>query len=121
MAGLMKKMSVRPVRPKPSLSKPAKRASTTCSRAWTEKRAHRADNVIVERCFRSLKSEHGTPSELRRLVAGYVEQYNGARPHHNLSSTWCTVVSPFIRVGRFSGTRAELKLNSTTTYRSGAS
>lgn len=38
---------------------------------------------------------------------------------HNLSSTWCTVVSPFIRVGRFSGTRAELKLNSTTAYRSG--
>lgn len=90
MAGLMKKMSVRPVRPKPSLSKPAKRASTTCSRAWTEKRARRADNVIVERRFRSLKSEcvriceYETPAELRRLVAGYVEQHNGARPHQSL-------------------------------------
>lgn len=41
MAGLMKKMSVRPVRPKPSLSKPAKRASTTCSRAWTAGRLGR--------------------------------------------------------------------------------
>ena len=40
---------------------------------------------------------------------------------HGLSSTWCTAVSLIIRVGRFSGTRAELKLNSTTTYRSGAS
>ena len=40
--------------------------------------------MIVERCFRSLKSERGTPSELRRLVAGYVEQYNGAHPHQPL-------------------------------------
>ena len=48
------------------------------------------DNVIVERWFRSLKSEcvrageYETPAELRRLVAGYVEQYSGARPHQSL-------------------------------------
>ena len=29
-------------------------------------------------------SEYETPAELRRLVAGYVEQYNNARPHQSL-------------------------------------
>lgn len=53
-------------------------------------RARWADNVIVERWFHSLKSEcvriceYETPAELRRLVAGYVEQYNAARPHQSL-------------------------------------
>lgn len=53
-------------------------------------RARWADSVIVERWGRSLKSEcvriceYGTPAELRGLVAGYVEQYNGARPHQSL-------------------------------------
>ncbi len=47
-------------------------------------------NVIVERWFRSLKSEClraaecETPAELRRLVAGYVEQHNNARRHQSL-------------------------------------
>lgn len=46
--------------------------------------------MIVERWFRSLKSEcvrigeDGTPAELRRLVAGHVEQYSGAHPHQSL-------------------------------------
>ena len=53
-------------------------------------RARWVDNAIVERWFRSLKSEcvriceYGTPAELRRLVAGCVEQYNGTRPHQSL-------------------------------------
>lgn len=61
-------------------------------------RARRVDNVIVERWFRSLKSEcvriceYETPAELRRRGAGYVEQYNAARPHqslgHDTPSEW---------------------------------
>lgn len=53
-------------------------------------KARWVDNVIVERWFRSLKSEHlrineyETPAELRRLIAGYVEQYNSTRPHQSL-------------------------------------
>ncbi len=53
-------------------------------------KARWVDNVIVERWFRSLKSEclriseYGTPAELRRLIAGYVEQYNNDRLHQSL-------------------------------------
>ena len=53
-------------------------------------KARWVDNVIVERWFRSLKSEclraneYETPAELRRLVSGYVEQYNNARRHQSL-------------------------------------
>ena len=32
---------------------------------------------------------------------GLARQYNQIVHFHSLSSTWCTVVSPFIRVGRF--------------------
>lgn len=52
-------------------------------------KARWADNVIVERWFRSLKSkcvgvgEYGTPAELRKLVADYVKQFNGTRPHQS--------------------------------------
>ena len=47
------------------------------------------DNVIVERWFRSLKteclriSEYETPAQLRQLIAGYVERYNDTRPHQS--------------------------------------
>ena len=53
-------------------------------------KARWVDNVIVERWFRSLKtecvriSERETPAELQRLIAAYVEQYNNARPHQSL-------------------------------------
>ena len=53
-------------------------------------KARWVDNVIVERWFRSLKSEclrageYETPAELRRLIADYVEQYNNARRHQSL-------------------------------------
>ena len=49
-----------------------------------------ADNVIIERWFRSLKIEHiyifdyQNPRELRRGVAGYIERYNHVRPHSSL-------------------------------------
>ena len=61
-------------------------------------KARRADNAIVERWFRSLKSEcvrvceYETSAELRRLVADYAEQYNAARPHqsfgHDTPTEW---------------------------------
>ena len=53
-------------------------------------KARRADNVIVERWLRSLKTEcprisgYETPAEPRRLIADYVEQYNNTRPHQSL-------------------------------------
>ena len=53
-------------------------------------RARWVDNVIVERWFRSLKtecigiSEYDTPAELRRTVRDYVEQYNNVRRHQSL-------------------------------------
>ena len=53
-------------------------------------KARWVDNVIIERWFRSLKSEwlraneYSTPLELRRLVAQYVDQYNSTRPHESL-------------------------------------
>ena len=62
-------------------------------------KARWVDNVIVERWFRSLKtecvriSEYETPAELRRLISAYVEQYNNARPHQSLGydtpAKWC--------------------------------
>lgn len=53
-------------------------------------KARWVDNVIAERWFRSLKSEHlrinehETPAELRRLIAGYGGQDNSMRPHQSL-------------------------------------
>ena len=62
-------------------------------------KARRVDNVVVERWFRSLKSEclrageHKTPAEPRRLVAAYVDQHNSARRHQSLGyetpAEWC--------------------------------
>lgn len=93
----MEEMNVQPVYPKPNLSKPAKRASSHMLQNMDGK-ARWVDNVIAKRWFRSLKSEcarageHAMPAELRRLVAGYVEQHSGARPHqslsHGTSSEW---------------------------------
>lgn len=53
-----------------------------------------ADNIMIERWFRSLKveqlypNEYDSPRELRRLVSWYVEEYNGIRPHEALG--YCT-------------------------------
>lgn len=50
-----------------------------------------ADNIMIERWFRSLKTEeiyineYNSPRELRRSVARYIEQYNTQRPHSALN------------------------------------
>lgn len=55
-------------------------------------KARWVDNVIIERWFRSLKTEklrlgeYSTPAELRREIADYVEQYNDVRPHQSLGN-----------------------------------
>ena len=50
-----------------------------------------ADNIIIERWFRSLKTEqiypneYDSPRELRKLINDYVEVYNSIRPHEALN------------------------------------
>lgn len=64
--------------------------ASRCVRQSMDGKARRVDNVIVERWFRSLKSEcprideYGTPAELMRLISDYVDQCNSARPHQSL-------------------------------------
>ncbi len=49
-----------------------------------------ADNIMIERWFRSLKveeiypNEYTTPRELRKAIRAYIEQYNEVRPHEAL-------------------------------------
>ncbi len=49
-----------------------------------------ADNIMIERWFRSLKTEeiypneYGSPRELRKAIRAYIEQYNTVRPHQAL-------------------------------------
>ena len=80
-----------------------------------------AGGFALRRCRNSIRRYSAAPKCEFRSQFLLLPLGNQIVHFHNLSSTWCTVVSPFIRVGRFSGTRAELKLNSTTAYRSGAS
>ena len=53
-------------------------------------KARWVDNVIIERWFRSLKTEYiyineyRNPRELRKGISTYVEQYNQIRPHQSL-------------------------------------
>ena len=53
-------------------------------------RSRWADNIMIERWFRSLKTEqlypneYHTPRELRQLINQYVDDYNGIRPHEAL-------------------------------------
>ena len=53
-------------------------------------RSRWADNIMIERWFRSLKTEplypneYHTPRELRQLINQYVDAYNGIRPHEAL-------------------------------------
>ena len=49
-----------------------------------------ADNIMIERWFRSLKTEliyindYASPKELRGAIRDYVEEYNSIRPHQSL-------------------------------------
>lgn len=49
-----------------------------------------ADNIMIERWFRSLKTEeiyvneYNSPRELRRAIGSYIEKYNNERPHQAL-------------------------------------
>lgn len=52
-------------------------------------KARWVDNVIIERWFRSLKTEYvyinelETPRKLRVGIAGYIAEYNHERPHQS--------------------------------------
>ena len=49
-----------------------------------------ADNIMIERWFRSLKTEliyineYRSPKELRTAIRGYIKDYNELRPHEAL-------------------------------------
>ena len=49
-----------------------------------------ADNIMIERWFRSLKTEliyineYRSPKELRAAIRGYIDDYNSLRPHEAL-------------------------------------
>ena len=49
-----------------------------------------ADNIMIERWFRSLKTEliyindYASPKELRGAIRDYIGQYNSIRPHQSL-------------------------------------
>jgi putative transposase len=53
-------------------------------------KARWVDNVIIERWFRSLKTEYvyindyASPRELRSGIDGYIQDYNTLRPHQGL-------------------------------------
>ncbi|MFI3251030.1 MAG: IS3 family transposase, partial [Eubacteriales bacterium] len=53
-------------------------------------KARWADNIMIERWFRSLKveniytNEYLTPRSLRQGISAYIEQYNTVRPHEAL-------------------------------------
>lgn len=53
-------------------------------------RSRWADNIMIERWFRSLKTEliyineYRNPKQLRKAISNYVEEYNTLRPHEAL-------------------------------------
>jgi putative transposase len=57
-------------------------------------KARWVDNVIIERWFRSLKTEcvyineYKTPKELRRGIRDYIVEYNEERPHQSLANNY---------------------------------
>ena len=53
-------------------------------------KARWVDNVVIERWFRSLKTEliyineYSNPRELRQQIGSYIKDYNNERPHQAL-------------------------------------
>ena len=51
-----------------------------------------ADNIMIERWFRSLKTEkiyieeYATERELRACIDSFIDQYNNVRPHESLDN-----------------------------------
>ena len=51
-----------------------------------------ADNIMIERWFRSLKTEkiyveeYANERELRGCIEDYINQYNNVRPHESLDN-----------------------------------
>lgn len=61
-----------------------------CIRQSMDGKSRWADNIMIERWFRSLKTEliypneYKTPRELRKLINDYIKMYNTIRPHEAL-------------------------------------
>lgn len=55
-------------------------------------RSRWADNIMIERWFRNLKTEHiipneyKSPRELRQLINAYIDDYNNIHPHEALDN-----------------------------------
>ena len=69
-----------------------------------------ADNIMIERWFRSLKTEeiylneYQNPKILRRGISAYIKQYNEIRPHQALENA----TPKEIFMGSFSTQSADL-------------
>ena len=56
-----------------------------------------ADNIMIERWFRSLKTEeiyineYYSPRELRQALERYIKEYNAERPHEALGYPKITI------------------------------
>ena len=66
-----------------------------------DEKARWVDNVVIERWFRSLKTEliyineYSNPRELRQQIGGYIKDYNNERPHQRLAtSCLCRFTKP---------------------------
>ena len=66
-----------------------------------DEKARWVDNVVIERWFRSLKTEliyineYSNPRELRQQIGGYIKDYNNERPIRRLAtSCLCRFTKP---------------------------
>ena len=78
-----------------------------------------ADNIMIERWFRSLKveeiypNEYANPREFRRAIARYINEYNTLRPHEALDNR--TPASVY-----YSGTHVKTKIDKILNESSGS-